>query len=197
MDGKKINKNFQKSVENSKFKSQADLQDRITKILRNTIGETKISTGRHKNSETQEIKKLRENKRMSKKAYETAIKLKQEHNNIKQKLDTYFEDQRKLKDEIKRNVEKQIKEKLTKLGEEGYTKSNTFWKMRAEKEGKGEIDPYDTITEEGKLIEDPQEAKDYIADYYENLYIKQDQLNQIIRNGRKKQKTESKKLKLT
>ena len=63
---------------------------------------------------------------MSKKAYETAIKLKQDHNNTKQTLDAYFEDQRKLKDEIKRNVEKQIKEKLTKLGEEEYTKSNTF-----------------------------------------------------------------------
>ena len=167
---KKFNEKIQTVIKNNDFKSQEDLQEMITKTLRSTVGETKIRTGTQKKRESQEIKKLREIKRASKKNYETAIKLRGNNDTIKNALDTYFEAQRKLKEAIKSHIEKQIKDKLTRLGEEGYTNSNTFWKMRAEKEGKGEIDPYDTITEDGKLIEDPQEAKNYIADYYENLY---------------------------
>ena len=45
-----------------------------------------------------------------------------------------------------------------------------FWKLKKQIENQKQKDPYDTITEDGKKITDPQETKDYIAGYYEQLY---------------------------
>ena len=42
--------------------------------------------------------------------------------------------------------------------------------MKKQLESQQEPDPYDTITEEGKKLTNPEEAKEYIAQYYEQLY---------------------------
>ena len=44
-----------------------------------------------------------------------------------------------------------------------------FWKLKNQIENQKQKDPYDTITEEGRKITDPQETKDYIAGNYEQL----------------------------
>ena len=157
-------------MNNNNPSSQEDLQEIILKILRSTIGETKIKTGTNKKKESNDIKKLREIKREAKKAYEISLKNNNGNEEIGSLMDKYFLSQRNLREEIEKYTKTNIKNKLIKLANEGYTKSNMFWKMRAEKEGKGEIDPYDTITEEGTTLQDPIEAKEYIANYYEDLY---------------------------
>ena len=46
---------------------------------------------------------------------------------------------------------------------------NIIWKARKRTKGCNSID-YNTITEEGKNLTDPEETKQYIAGYFENLY---------------------------
>ena len=48
--------------------------------------------------------------------------------------------------------------------------SQNFWTMKKQLESQQEPDPYDTITEEGTKLTNPEEAKEYIAQYYEQLY---------------------------
>ena len=49
-------------------------------------------------------------------------------------------------------------------------RSTEFWKFRAECEGRGQKEEYDTIDEEGNILNDPQEAKEHIASFYVDLY---------------------------
>ncbi len=42
--------------------------------------------------------------------------------------------------------------------------------MRKKYLGKSGKSEYDTITEEGECLQTPDETKEYIAEYYENLY---------------------------
>ena len=76
--------------------------------------------------------------------------------------ETARENRGRRKNENQTNHEKKI--------EEGGTKSNTFWKMRRKAAGRKGSSNYLIITEEGQVLEDPEEAKRYIADYYKNLY---------------------------
>ena len=47
---------------------------------------------------------------------------------------------------------------------------NEFWKERRKLLGKNDNDMYDILTEEGEPIENPSEAKEHIAQYFESLY---------------------------
>ena len=42
--------------------------------------------------------------------------------------------------------------------------------MKSIVEKSREIDPYDTIKEDGTLLQDEEQTKEYIANYFENLY---------------------------
>ena len=70
------------------------------------------------------------------------------------------------------NMEKlMVEAKINKLINEGGIKSDLFWKIRKQimKKASDQND-YDIVTEEGRLITDPETNKEYIASYYENLY---------------------------
>ena len=47
---------------------------------------------------------------------------------------------------------------------------NEFWKERRKLLGKNDHEMYDTLDEEGIPIENPNKAKEHIAEYFENLY---------------------------
>ena len=47
---------------------------------------------------------------------------------------------------------------------------NEFWEQRKKILGKSDDGMFETLTEEGQKIEDPDEAKEHIAHYFENLY---------------------------
>ena len=53
---------------------------------------------------------------------------------------------------------------------EGGTKSNAFWKHRARISGKFAKEEYNTMDEQGRIIEDPTKAKEHIANFFEDLY---------------------------
>ena len=56
------------------------------------------------------------------------------------------------------------------LLDEGGVKSSTFWNIRKQLLNHNKNDAYETRDEEGKTIENPEMAKEHIADYFENLY---------------------------
>ncbi len=45
------------------------------------------------------------------------------------------------------------------MAKEGRTNTNLFWKYQREEEGGREKEEYDVIIEDGRVIEDPEEAK--------------------------------------
>ena len=79
--------------------------------------------------------------------------------------------QHELREELKHMEELMVEDRINKLVKVGGIKSDLFWKIRKRilKKSKSDED-YDTITEEGRLLTDPEETKEYISNFYENLY---------------------------
>lgn len=52
---------------------------------------------------------------------------------------------------------------------EGGVNSNTFWRLRKRISNHNKGREYTMLDENGKAITDPQEAKEYIATYFEDF----------------------------
>ena len=139
------------------------------KILKQTIGEKTITTGRYKKRESEATKEARESVKLLKKQYNQAI-LTKDSDTILTNLDTLRKAQTNLRNEIEQSEKTATEEELNKMKSEGGTKSNTFWKHRARISGKFTKEEYDTMDEQGKIIEDPEKAKEHIATFFEDLY---------------------------
>ena len=57
-----------------------------------------------------------------------------------------------------------------RLINEGGVKSRTFWKIRKQILNSNKQLEYDLITEDGTKVEEKEQAQEYIAKYFENLY---------------------------
>ena len=165
---KKYNEEIQKQTSTNPPENYQELKNTITRIMRETVGETKITTNKNKKKENEEVKRLREEKKEAKKAFQYSCK-----NNTNNKIETktrYIESQKALRDAIERANNEETKKKMEELAQEGGTNSTRFWKMKQTMEKKKDREPYDTITEDGRKLQDPTEAMNHIADYYEDLY---------------------------
>ena len=85
-------------------------------------------------------------------------------------MEEYIDSQTKLRAEIQKIRQEQTRQHVQKIIDEGGTKSTTFWRTKRKICGKTGNADYTTIDEHGNHIEDPEEAKEHIASYYENLY---------------------------
>ena len=165
---KKYNKHFQEKFSKEKPQNQAELQKLITTTLKETIGEKTITIGGKKGpKESEQIRELKDIKKEKQNEFETAIK--EDRDKIQQKMKEYFEAQTKLREQIENQNRIEAKDRLQKFKVKNGTKSVHFWRMKAEAEAEIQND-YDTITEEGKLLQGPEETKEYIANYFEDLY---------------------------
>ena len=162
------NRELKSKYKKNKPQSQEEMQKLITTTMKNTIGELRIRTGGKKIRETDKIRILRKEKNKAKKEYENAIKI--NRSLIEVKLDKYAKAQNQLRTEIEKNKKEKISQKLKNYAKEGAAKTIKFWKMKAEAENEKATEPYDTIKEDGTIIKDPEETKNYIAEYYEDLY---------------------------
>ena len=161
------NKLLNDHFKNKKPTNYDDLTSMIKTAMEKTIGKKTITIGNHKQKESSHTKILRETKKLKKKTFQLEIKT--DGANKEKTLKEYINSQQKLKESINKDRRESTKETIKKLSKQGGTKSNLFWKLRKQTIGK-ENSTYDTITEEGIKIEDPETAKDHIANYYENLY---------------------------
>ena len=145
--------------------------------MKNTIGEVRIKIGKKKRRDTPEIKQLREEKCKKSKEYNQAIR--QKDAEILERKQAYYTAQNKLHTAIDENNKDRIRKEVNQLIQEGNTKSNKFWFIKAEEEGKNR-ENYNLITEEGEEITDPEKAKEYTADYYEDLLQARDSRPQYV-----------------
>ena len=143
-----------------------DLETMIKDTMEKTFDKITIKKGQYKPKLTERAKKLKEEKRKARKAFEKAPPDKK-----KESLDTYVKKQKELKLEIETMEKMMVEARVNKLINEGGVKSDLFWKIRKQilKRASKE-DEYDTITEEGIHLTDPEDSKEYIANFYENLY---------------------------
>ena len=140
----------------------------MIKMLKHTVGQRTIKIGNNCNKETEEIKILRENKKIASKEYQFALRHEREH--IPRRLEQYIEAQKELKLELEKNNKKNTKKLLENMIKEGKLNHRNFWKLKSDTEKSKEREPYDTITEDNIQLKDEQETKEYIANYFENLY---------------------------
>ena len=138
-------------------------QTLIIKTLKETIGQSKITIKGKKRKDSEEVKKLREDKKAKRKEFENTM-----DNTKAEKLTQYYAAQTSLK----RQIIEETKQKIRKITEEikhSDNPRNKIWEIR-KKMLKKIKEEYDLITEQGQTINNENEAKEYIAEYYENLY---------------------------
>ena len=134
--------------------------------MKKTLDKITIKKGQYKPKITDKAKKLKDEKRTARKAFEQAPPSEKRN-----KLDMYVRKQIELREEIEEMEKMMVEDKINKLIREGGAKSDRFWKIRKQIIKKSsEQDDYDIMTESGDLISDPDKSKEYIATFYENLY---------------------------
>ncbi len=142
------------------------METTIKKTLEETVGKTKVRIDKPKKTRTDEIKKLRKIRKEAKQEFQLACK---DGTDKTDKKDKYINAQKALREEIEREENKQTEMKINRLIEQAKTDPNTISQTRKKNKVDNELD-YNTITEEGETLTDPEETKNYIADRYEELY---------------------------
>ena len=145
------------------------LEKAVLESLHNDVGIITIR-GDGRTKETKEIKELRREKRDTKKQIQEKKKTNSTPEDILELNNKYQKIRKKLKTHIAAQIEITSKLKMQRLAQEGGSKSQNFWKIR-KRLLKGNPN-YDNqiVTENDRTIRDPNEIKEHIADYYENLY---------------------------
>ena len=150
------------------LRNYSEFEKTITETLKNTIGKQKIRTDKPhkpKNDETKQAKMKRETAR--KDFQEACIRASKEE--IQKTKTRYLETQdnyRRAQEELEM---KTIEKRLEDIAKKTKLQPNTIWEIGKKANQKNELE-YNTITEDDRIITDPQETKDHIANYFEELY---------------------------
>ena len=178
--------NYDKKIQTINTHSEIQTAESLTKAmttsLNKTVGQKTLNT---QHNENKLIKQARQNKREAKKEFETLIKEKTENTNnpntenqinnehkIKNALDKYKEMQVALRTILENEEKESLKKTYTRILEQGQggKRCNIIWKIRKQINKSNKTIEYDIITEDGTVITDPEQSKEYIASYYEQLY---------------------------
>ncbi len=149
-------------------KTYTNLNKAIIQALRNNIGKVKIDTNRKRKISNNEIQRCKKDKKLAKRDYNLACKTKNAKL-IKEKMDKLRICQQKHQEAIHNTIADQTTKEIDELISKGGANSNTFWDIR-HKLTKVAPQAYHLITEEGSKITDKERAKEYIAEYFEQLY---------------------------
>ena len=161
----KFNKTIEEKYNKQMPTSYNDYEKSIKKTMKNSFKTITIDRGKYKYKKTEEAKALKQLKKQAKREFEKAPQ-----EGKKDKLDKYIQTQKNLREEIE-NIEKhRVEQRIALIIKEGGAGSDHFWKIRKKILSQGKNETYDLITEEGEKITEPEESKEYIANFYENLY---------------------------
>ena len=105
---------------------------------------------------------------MARKAFEKACKSGTDQAK-ERTMEEYIKLQKAHRQEIEKEETTKMQERLEKLATKAKIDPNIIWKARKQTKNNNELD-YDIITEEEETITDPEKTKEYIANYFENLY---------------------------
>ena len=140
----------------------------ILNTLKRTVGKQKIRTDKIPKPKTPTIEKARKEKKEAKRQFENACKMGNSGEKIKTK-EIYQETQSKLRKELEQHELQLIEKRIKELNDRAKRDPNTIWQARKKAKMKSDLE-YNTITEEGEVITDPQKAKQHIANYFKELY---------------------------
>ncbi len=166
---KQVITNWNNRKQNEPQRDQYDsLHKHLMAALKQCIGQLKIDTNRKYKVKSEEIKKARSERKQAKVLYKSATKSK-DTATIHQALSDYIKKQKEVRKLIDQESTTQANKRIDNLISQGGTNSNLFWKIRKQLQNVKE-ELYDTVTEEGIVIKDGENAKTYIANYFEDLY---------------------------
>ena len=163
----KYNNEIKREYENNPPKSYDELEKMINKAMQRSIGKVTVTKGKVKKRENEATKRIRKEKKEAKKEFNIACKEKSSER--KEKLDRYVQLQQQLKQEYAKLEAEQIENRIERIAKEGGVNSREFWRIRKQILKGSQIE-YDVITEEGEKITDPEDSKEYVAKYFEQLY---------------------------
>ena len=167
-------KDFNKEIEELHKKKKLKTSDEynsvmriITETMRKNLG-TYTKTNKRKPKESDKTKTLRIEMKKRRREFNQACKTGDSTEKMKTK-EEYIKGQIKLRNSIEYDEKEVMETKINDMIKEGGTKGTNFWKIRKRLLKDNNIE-YDLITEENTTINEPDKAKEYIANYYENLY---------------------------
>lgn len=165
-DWKKVNRYIKQELKDQREIHYEKMEKAIKQAIRTHIKQKTITLENRKKITNPTIKQKREEMKEARRNFERETPNTIEKEN---KLKGYFKAQNELKIEIQKEEKNKTEQKIKSIIEQGGANSNNFWKITKEIK-RIEDENYDLITEEGNTVTDPEEAKKYIEQYYENLY---------------------------
>ena len=140
----------------------------IKRTLEQTIGKVKIRTDKTRKPQSEEIKATKKERKEAKKLFEQACKSGTKAQKASM-LEKYIETQKRTREMIDKYETEQTEKRILELINKTKIDPNSIWQARRAARSNNELE-YNTITEEGKELTDPEETKEHIAKYFENLY---------------------------
>ena len=124
-----------------------------------------VTKEEYKYRKTAEAKRIKKEKKLRKKEFERTPK-----DQKMEKVQKYIESQQTLRSELENMERDRVEQRMNLIISKGGAGTDHFWKIRKKILSQGKNESYDIITEEGELLTDPESNKEYIANFYENLY---------------------------
>ena len=161
----KFNNIIEDKFSSTEPETYSQYETAIKYAMKNAFKTITVTKGKYKYKITEKAKKLKREKKIAKKEFQQAQKEEKEA-----KLKRYINKQKELRQEIETLEMKRVEQRINLIVSKGGAGSDHFWKIRKKILKQGMNENYDLITEEGKKVSDPEQAKEYIANFYENLY---------------------------
>ena len=161
------NVSFAKLSENL-TRNYEKVEERIRNTLKQTIGKQKIRIDKPPKPKSPAITEARKEKKEAKRKFEEACKSKNPAEKIAKK-EQYQKTQRKLREEIEKYEKEATEKRLADLQRRARKDPNTIWQARKKVKRKNDLD-YNIITEDDRVITDPEETKTHIEVYFRDLY---------------------------
>ena len=160
------------------------LNETIQEALQKTIGTKEIRTGQYKERHPKHVREAIRSKNKAKKELKEHTKSKEQvkkDDGLNEKIKKYVKAQEKAVMIIEAHQRKRIRHITERIAKEGGVNSNLFWKLNRQQKGKTQ-NKYDICNSEGKVIENPEHAREAVAKYFEDLYKPWPPSNQEITN---------------
>ena len=164
----KFNKEMNRMREELSNKEYPQLESEIRETMAKTIGKKKIRTDKEPKPNSKKIKVAKDNRKIKKAAFHKATK----ENNPKRKQETlqeYLKSQKNMRATIEEYENRKTEERIKQITNKAKINPNTIWETKKRTRTDNNL-AYETITEEGTSLTDPQKTKEHIADYFEDLY---------------------------
>jgi hypothetical protein len=121
-----------------------------------------------KKRESEPLRESRKNMREARRKWRQEVKNKTP--NRERILDEFIKAQQNARSVIESKEREALSKKFNRFINEGGVKSKSFWDTRRQIiKGNPNIE-YELVTEDERTVQDGEEAREYIATYYEDLY---------------------------